>query len=113
MANKKQVKEWVEEAKLAFKMTDWIFRFEWKQLRDEDILFLINCNYNNFDGQISVNLPAIRNLPDWYVRRACFHEVGHAFIWELTEMSIERFVNEDQIKDAVERLAERLANVLS
>ena len=111
---KAQIEKWVSEAQNKFNLCEWTFILDWSHpVKEEHIFFRISCNHNNFEAQIRANLPHVLKMPDWYIRRACFHEVAHAFLWELSELATERFVNETQVTDAIEKVVERLACLLS
>jgi len=116
MAKHKKLREkieaWLREAQSVCGLCEWIIILDWT-LKRRSTLMHITCNYNNFEARISVNLSECSKHPYWYVRRACFHEVAHIILWELSELATERFVNEQQIEDAVERATERIAGILS
>lgn len=102
--------KWLQEAQDAFCMHEWQFSMDWGDIEEMFIVRSLPCN---MEAHITANYNLIRSMPEKYVRQACFHEVAHALLSEFMELACSRFVNLRQLKNANERLAERLARLMA
>ena len=115
--NKKQQKkigEWIKEAQTKLRVNDWSISVEFDaKIHVKTSMMECSASYKCRRATIGINDEVV--LRGWsrkgFVRCACFHEVAHIITEELCRFAESRYVSEQEVFTADERVTELIAKI--
>jgi len=113
---KSQLKKWSEEAQIVMNMQNWDITL---QYIDEscDGLFMQARTQQDYLRLVIVifeknTLDTWKSDGDDFIEQGIYHEICHALHAEFRALAFKRFVNDQQLYDAEERMCESFARII-
>ena len=114
-----KINYWLTEATQRFRLTNWSLttKFESDMEVDSDTeteqtMLEVTCLPDYMEAVVNVHVKACLEISDVQLRKACYHEVAHILLSNLTHLAESRWVTEKEFQDEKERVCQILAQAV-